>query len=147
MKKLLTLALAGVLALSLMACGESAKAPELGSMSVAYAEDVNESDYDKIAEGAADKTDVAIALYTDGKSAQSVMVESGTLDESGTEFAPEKAIFGSDLVGPDTLVLLQVPYFETLPNLRLTYTGAEGTVHYYITQSGKDGSLVLVDAD
>ena len=69
------------------------------------------------------------------------------MDDSATTFLSEQVIFESSLLGPDDLVIVNVPFFETLPHLLLTYNGHDGQEHYYINQSGKDGSLVLIKSE
>ncbi len=147
MKKLLTLSLAALLALSLFACGKAATPPALGIIVADYVENVNKSDFKNITQATSDAADVTIALHTDGQTVQNVLLESGQTSGSDNHFTPEETIYQSEQLGPDDLAVIQVPFFETMPNLRLTYTGANDTVQFYVAQSGKDGSLLLIDTE
>ena len=144
MKKLITLMLAALLVLNLTACG--GQELELGTVAVDFSENVVLSDQGEVIQAAADQCDLEIGFYTDGKSVQDVLLETGHMNEDASDFVPEKTVCSAALLGPNDALLVKVPYFETMPNLRLTYTGANGTARFYVTQSGKDGSLVLVDA-
>lgn len=100
--------------------------------------------FEQFAEVIIDKEGEAVLLHTEGL-VYDVTIEYGTWDSEGTVFTPTTTVFAASSLTPYDGVLVQVYFPDVMPNLRLTYASEDGTIQKYIFQSGKDGSILLVD--
>lgn len=100
--------------------------------------------FEQFAEVIIDREGEAVLLHTEGL-VFDVTIEYGQWNGEGTVFTPTVTVFAASNLTPYDGVLLQAYFPDVMPNLRLTYTTAEGVVQKYIFQSGKDGSILLVD--
>lgn len=73
-----------------------------------------------------------------------LVIESGFWNLDGTVFTPEKTVFKASSLVPSDAVMIQTDIPDTLPHLRITYTAAEGTVTVYLSDSGEDGTPLLL---
>ncbi len=85
-----------------------------------------------------------ILLYTDG-CVTDVRIRLGTWTEDGLDFIPEAMVFAANSLSKGDAVLLQAAIPDTMSNLQLQYTSNGETVTKYISQSGKDGSILVMD--
>ena len=91
--------------------------------------------FDTFAEVCLDKEDDMFLLWTEGL-IYDLVIESGY--RSGSRFSPEYTVFRADSLVPTDAVMLQADSTDTLPLLRISYSGAEGPVTYFISIS-EDG--------
>lgn len=63
----------------------------------------------------------------------------------GENYTTLGTLFTASFLEGGKTVRLMVDLPDVIPNLRLTYTGANGTQVRYITQSGEDGSILLLE--
>ena len=73
-----------------------------------------------------------------------VVIESGFWNTDGTTFTPEQTVFQADSLVASDAVMIQTDIPDAMPNLRITYTDATGTVTVYLSASGEDGSPLLL---
>ena len=73
-----------------------------------------------------------------------VVIECGFWNMDGTVFTPEQTVFTAGSLVSSDAVMIQTDIPDTLPHLRITYTGAEGAVTVYLSASGEDGTPLLL---
>ena len=100
--------------------------------------------FEQFAEVVIDKEGEAVLLHTEGL-VYDVTIEYGEWNSEGTVFTPTSTVFAAASLTPYDGVLLQAYFPDVMPILRLNYTTDEGTIQKYIFQSGKDGSILLLD--
>lgn len=71
-------------------------------------------------------------------------IESGFWNMDGTVFTPERTVFRADSLVTSDAVMIQTDVPDVLPNLRITYTGADGAVTVYLSANGEDGTPLLL---
>ena len=71
-------------------------------------------------------------------------IETGFWSMDGTTFTPQRIVFLADSLIPGDAVKIQTDIPDTLPHLRITYTGSDGMVTVYLSTSGKDGTPLLL---
>jgi hypothetical protein len=74
-----------------------------------------------------------------------LILEYGTWNAEGTQFIPTSTVFAASSLSYNEAVTVQLFIPDVMSNLRLTYTTDEGTTQKFIFQSGKDGSILLLD--
>lgn len=85
-----------------------------------------------------------ILLYTEG-AVNHIQIESGIWNAEGTQFFPEQTVFSAYRLTPGDAIMVESAMTNTLPNLRLSYNTASGTVINYITLS--NNQPILTDAN
>lgn len=115
-----------------------------GTVQAIRLEDTNLDAFTQIAEGIIDADGEMVFLYTDGL-VWDVQIEVGTWDAAGTEFTPAYTALFSHALSPGDAVMVQSLFSDTEPTLRLTYSTGTQTVTLYLTQSGKDGSILFTE--
>ena len=73
-----------------------------------------------------------------------IRIETGFWNMDGTVFTPEATVFMADSLIPDSAVKITTDIPDSMPNLRITYTGASGTVSVWLSASGEDGAPLLL---
>lgn len=86
-----------------------------------------------------------ILLYTDG-SVTDVRIRQGSWDEDGVAFTPETMVYAANGLSQGDAVLVQTVIPDVMPNLQLQYTANGETVTKYISQSGLDGTILILDS-
>ena len=81
---------------------------------------------------------------TVGGTVTQVLVET-VESQDGVSYTLTGALFAADQLNDGQVLRLSAFLPDAMSNLRLTYTGTGGTVTRYISQSGKDGSILLLD--
>lgn len=76
-----------------------------------------------------------------------VKIEVGTWSEDGLYFTPQQTLFATTGIGPNDAILLQTKIPDVLPNLLVSYHTPQGDVSYYISQSGENGEILLINAE
>ncbi len=100
--------------------------------------------YKQFAEAIQSDSGVEILLGTDG-AVTDIRLEYGGWNKAGTEFAPTATIFACDGISADSAIVVQCDIPDVMPVLRLTYVSKGISYSRYITQSGKDGSIILTE--
>ncbi len=100
--------------------------------------------YEQFYEVVIDEEGVAVLLTTDGL-VYDFTLEYGSWDSDGIVFTPTSTVFAASSLSYCDGVVVRLYIPDVMPNLRLTYTTEEGTFQKYIFQSGKDGSILLLD--
>lgn len=115
-----------------------------GEISASRFQDTDRDSLTQIAEVILDRDGEMLFLYTD-KKVDLVSLELGQWDQTGTVFAPTCAVFATQSLTPGDAVMVQTLIPDTLPTLRLTYVSGDETVTRFISQSGEDGSILLLE--
>lgn len=152
MKKFICLLLSLLVMLTLFACSsasgsstvQSVPAQPSGTLLVSQADAIDPNGFDQVFTAMLDPDGEHIALHTDGL-LQDFALEFGNMDDTGMVFQPEYTIFSAKQFTADTLICLNTYFSDTMPTLRVSFTGAEGSQVLYLFQSGKDGSILLTE--
>ena len=131
------------LVLTLSACGQT---KPHGTAQVCFADEVDKAAYKSMDEKIIDQGGDMVAIFTDGL-LQNLVLEYGQMDMDGIQFTPEEKIFELPLLTDDHLLTVKTYFWDVNPTLRLSFNGAEGREEYFLFQSGKDGSILLLPAD
>ncbi len=108
--------------------------------------DTDLDSFTQIAEVILDKEGEMVFLYTD-RSVHNVTLAYGSWNEDGTEFTAEYTVFATPMLTPGDAAMIQLSIPDVMPNVRLTYQTGNETVVEYISQSGKDGTILLLSED
>lgn len=100
--------------------------------------------YQQFSEVLQDSDGVEILLSTDGAVAD-IRLEYGGWNDAGTEFIPSAVIFACDGISEDSAIIVQCQLPDVMPVLRLHYVSQGVPYSRYIFQSGKDGSILLLE--
>jgi len=115
----------------------------IGNVQADLQADVDVSQFQQIAEVSIDQGGERVFLHADG-AVKNVRLELGSWDESGTRFTPEKTVFATWALTPGDAIMVETFIPDVLPILRLTYFSNDEPVCVFISQSGKDGSILLI---
>lgn len=83
-------------------------------------------------------------LYTD-TTVYDVRLEVGTWNAAATVFTPTYNALAVYSLTPGDGIIVKAAFGDVLPTLRLSYVSGEERICKYIMQSGKDGSILLID--
>lgn len=117
---------------------------EPGTVEAVLAQDVDLDSFTQFAEATLDAEGEQVVLYTEGM-VTNVTLEYGSWDMDGMYFFPKATVFAANSLTPGDAIMLQTMFPDTMPNLRLRYTSGGEEHSFFITQSGKDGSIILMD--
>lgn len=115
-----------------------------GSIQALHFADADMSQYTQIAEVITDADGGMYLLYAQG-AISDLYIESGSWNQDGTQFIPDCTIFASASLTPGDGVMVQSFIPDTMPRLRITYRSGEETVSLFLFESGKDGSVLLIE--
>lgn len=115
-----------------------------GTVEAVLAQDVDLDSFTQSAEAIMDAEGEQVVLYTDGM-VSGLTLEYGTWDEDGVYFSPKATVFAANTLTPGDAIMLQTMFSDTMPHLRLRYTSDGEEFTYFLFQSGKDGSILLLD--
>jgi len=104
--------------------------------------DIDTKRFTQIAEIIVDPGGEMVFLHTDS-SVRNIRIETGSWDMLGIAFTPSYTAFAAYTLTPGDAIMLESYIPDTMPNLRLSYQSCGETVSVYISQSGKDGSMIL----
>lgn len=116
---------------------------ECGSSNVTV-ETFNEQDsgkFTQFSEVVLDSSSNKILLHTDG-AVTHVQIETGSWNADGTVFTPAQTVFSAYSLTPGDAIMVESALSDTLPNLRVSYNSADGTMIYYIALNGNQPVLV-----
>ena len=108
-----------------------------GTVSIALAQDVDLEQYSQFAEAILDPDGERFILYTDD------LVTDVRL-QYGNRF---DTVFASNTLCASDAIMVQAMIPDTIPNLRMSYVSGGVTHIYEITQSGMDGSMLLLEVE
>lgn len=108
-----------------------------------HSDDKAES-FTQIAELTLDPGGEMIFLYSDA-SVRNIRIEVGAWDILGIAFTPAYTAFAAYSLTPGDAIMLETYIPDTMPNLRLNYQSQGKTLQLFISQSGKDGSIILYE--
>jgi PBP1b-binding outer membrane lipoprotein LpoB len=92
-----------------------------------------------------DENGQRVALTASG-TVQNLRISEAVWDSDYKTCAPGRLFYACSSLGPEDAVLLTTVIPESAPSLILTWDGADGTARSAcLTQSGKDGSILLMD--
>jgi len=114
-----------------------------GQLEVSAFLDDNTENFDQFAELNLDRIGGTYLLHSTGL-IYDLVIETGFWNMDGTVFTPEATVFDAGSMVPSDAIKVQTDIPDTLPHLRITYTGAEGTVTLYLSASGEDGTPLLL---
>ncbi len=114
-----------------------------GTLTASLYADADQSAIDLYAEVILDAEGEKFLLYPEGLLYQ-VTVETGSWNLAGTEFIPDATVFAADHLTAGDGIMIQTFVPDVLSNIRITYTTDRGTTQVYLSQSGIDGSALLV---
>ena len=83
-------------------------------------------------------------LYTESV-VNHIRIETGVLNEDGTQFKPEQTVFAAYSLTPGDAIMVESAATGGMPNLRLSYYTAEKMIRYYIDFDVEFGNPVLVE--
>lgn len=115
-----------------------------GEIKASLLSQADASSIKQFAEVTMDESGEQILLYTDGV-VTNVRIDYGMWDMDGVDFLPEATVFAADTMTADEAILLTTYIPDVMSNLRLTYNSGEAETVVYISQSGMDGSILLLD--
>lgn len=114
-----------------------------GEMQIQPLADADMEQFTQITELTLDQDGQMLLLFTD-KSVHNVQIDSGSWNESGTEFTKDHTVFASYELTPGDAIMVQAVIPDADPNLRLSYTANGETVFRFISCNSQDGSLILL---
>lgn len=115
-----------------------------GTLACQLLKSADASTYTQIAELMVNTHGDPFFIYADG-AVRNVTIESGIWDDTGTVFIPDAIVFATYTLTPGDAIMVTAEIPDTMPNLRVTYRSGEEIHQAYISQSGKDGTILLTD--
>ena len=106
--------------------------------------DTDIDNYTQIAELPLCETGEQVFLSCDGI-LRSLQIDSGFWNEDGTVFTKDATVFACQTLSPGDGIVVITDIPDVMPTLKVTYKAGAQTKEHYITQSGKDGSILLID--
>lgn len=91
-----------------------------------------------------DEEGESVLLYTNGL-VYDLTLEYGSCYDDSMQFVPISTVFAASSMAANEAIMVRLFIPDVMSNLRLTYTTDAGTTQKYIFQSGKDGSILLLD--
>jgi len=115
-----------------------------GTIYAQLLEDAKLEEITQIAEVPLHEQGQQIFLHCDGI-VRDVVLEYGFWDESGTNFTAECTVFATYTLTPGDGIMIQADIPDAAPNLRLSYRSGDQIISNFVSQSGKDGSILLLE--
>jgi len=108
-----------------------------GTVSIALAQDVDLENYTQFAEAILDSDGERFVLYSDDLVTDVRLLYGDRFD----------TVFACNTLCAGDAIMVQAMIPDTIPNMRLSYVSG-GTTHTFdITQSGMDGSMLLLETE
>ncbi len=118
--------------------------PMAGTLQADFLENTGTESFTQIAEVILDPEGEQFLLHVDG-GIQEVRIAFGSWDETATVFTADATVFATPVLTSADAIMLQATIPDTMPNLRITYISGDTTNVVYLSQSGQDGSVILLD--
>lgn len=87
-----------------------------------------------------------VLLYSD-KTIRNLKITCGSWTPDGLYFIPDYDVFNATGVSDKQAIAIRLSIPEILPNLMVSYEAANETKRFYISQSGEDGSIILLPVE
>ena len=116
----------------------------MGSIHAQRLSEVHLDEYTQIAEVTTDEGGEQILISSEGL-IRDVQIQYGTWDETGTVFTVTATVFSTYTLSPGDGIMLETFIPDTMPNLKISYRSGSELITQYISQSGKDGSIILLN--
>lgn len=116
-----------------------------GTVEATLFEDAELDSYSQFSEAILNPDGVRFLLHTQG-TVYDLRLEQGQWSDDGTLFMPDCTVFAASSLTPGDAVMVQAMFPDVLSPLRLTYRSGEEDVSVYLSQSGKDGTIILEKA-
>lgn len=120
------------------------KSGSLGTVTAQLWNEADQTGFEQFYNVSIDDQGEAILLSTNGL-VYDLTLEYGSWDMDGMVFYPSSTVFAASSLSYSDAVILHLYIPDVMSNMRLTYTTNEGVIQKYIFQSGKDGSILLLD--
>lgn len=115
-----------------------------GTVEAILAQDIDLDNFSQFGEAILEEDGEHVVLYTNGL-VENLTLELGQWDSDGISFFPTATVFAADTLTPGDAVLLYTMFADVMPHLRLRYTSGGTEYRFFLTQSGKDGSIILLE--
>lgn len=115
-----------------------------GTVEACLAQDVDLDSFTQFAEAHLDNDGEQVVLYTHGL-VTDLTLEVGEWDMDGINFISKATVFAANTLSPGDAVMLQTMFSDTMPHIRMRYTADGAEYSFFLTQSGKDGSIILLE--
>ena len=106
--------------------------------------DANIDGFTQIAEVPLSEIGEQVFLHCDGI-ARNIRIDLGYWNEDGTLFTEKATVFASYVLSPGDGIIVTTDIPDVIPILRLSYDSGSEHIVRFISQSGKDGSILLLD--
>lgn len=117
------------------------------SINAAKTDEIRMADFDTTFDVTVDEGGEEVAVFTHTTLAQ-VTLTTGYWNYFDDQYYTDQVLFAANRMTPQDLLKIQTYVPDTLPNLRLVFRmNATEQESVYISQSGKDGSILLLDED
>lgn len=120
------------------------KSGSLGTVTAQLWNEADQTGFEQFYNVSIDDQGEAILLSTNGL-VYDLTLEYSSWDMDGMVFYPSSTVFAASSLSYSDAVILHLYIPDVMSNMRLTYTTNEGVIQKYIFQSGKDGSILLLD--
>ncbi len=100
--------------------------------------------YEGFSEIVIDQGATKALLHTDS-SIYDVRIETGSWSADGDIFIADHTVYAAYALTAGNAIMVESEIPDTLPRLRITYKTGGQTARYYLTDSGKDGSIILME--
>lgn len=115
----------------------------IGSLRAQCLSEADLSSYTQVHKISIDPVGESFLLFADG-AIFDIQIQRGYWNEDGTVFTPEHTVFACNSLTPGDGIVLQADIPDALPNLSIQYRSGNETVKVYLSQSGMDGSAILM---
>ena len=115
---------------------------EAGTLHAAPAASPDLPDFDRIREISVDREGEEVLLYSDGR-LRNFMLARGTLDPDTGNFSLSRVLYTAKILDAGEALRFTVQLPDTVPDLRITFTGADGDARLFLTRSEEDGAVLL----
>ena len=120
------------------------KSGGVGTVTAQLWNEADQTVFEQFYDVSVDDEGEVILLSTNGL-VYDLKLEYGSWDMDGMVFSPNSTVFAASSLSYSDAVILHLYIPDVLSNMRLTYTTDDGIVQKFIFQSGKDGSILLLD--
>lgn len=115
-----------------------------GTVTAELAQDVDLDYFTQFGEAILNDGGERVVLYSD-KLVTNVTIETGTWSANGITYTPTATVFYATSLSYQDAIMLETEFAGSMPALRLSYASNGETHRFFITQSGADGSIILLD--
>ena len=115
-----------------------------GTVYAELAQDVDLDYFTQFAEAIINDGGERVVLYSD-KLVTNVTIETGSWSADGLTYTPTATVFYAASLSYQDAIMLETDFYGSMPSLRLSYASNGETHRFFITQSGADGSIILLD--